>query len=246
MEGIKSGLISLRLTGMAQEWQVLEETRRIVELSLSDGMELLLQAETDKRHQNRYKRLIKAAGFRYNAFIEEINTNPARGIDKTLVSRLSTGDYIKHGEAVLITGAAGCGKSFLASAFGHHACRQGYTVGYYNMQKMLVKMKLSHLDGSIIKLFDRLAKTDLIIVDDFGLSALQGQQQTDFLEIIEDRHARRSTIIVSQLPVASWFDVIGDAVIADAILDRLVHTAHRFELKGESLRKKINENFGVN
>jgi len=242
MEGIKSKLVSLRLTGMAQQWQVLEETRKTGELSLSDGIELLLQAESDKREENRYQRLIKSADFRYTAFIEEINAESSRGIDKSLLVRLATGEYIKNGEAVLITGATGCGKSFLASAFGHQACKQGYTVGYYNMQKLLVKLKMSRLDGSIIKLFDRLAKTDLIIIDDFGLTSLQGQQQTDFLEIIEDRHARRSTIIAGQLPVASWFDVIGDAVIADAILDRLVHTAHRFELKGESLRKKIGKN----
>jgi len=238
MDVIKSKLLSLRLSGMAQQWQTLEETRRTGELSLSDGMELLLQAEVDKRHENRYQRLIRNADFRYKAFIEEINAEPARGIDKSLIARLAMGDYIKNGESILITGATGCGKSFLASAFGHHACRQGYTVGYHNMQKLFVKLKLSRLDGTIIKLFDRLAKTDLMIIDDFGLTALQGQQQTDFLEIIEDRHAKRSTVIVSQLPVASWFDVIGDAVIADAILDRLVHTAHRFELKGESLRKK--------
>jgi len=238
MEGIKSKLLSLRLSGMAQQWQVLEETRRTAELFLCEGMELLLQAENDKRQESRYERLLKNAGFRYRASVEEINADPVRGIDKSLVSRLAMGEYIKKGEAVIITGAAGCGKSFIASALGHHACRQGYTVSYHNMQKLLVKLKLARLDGSIIKLFERIAKTDLLIIDDFGLTALQGQQQTDFLEIIEDRHQHRSTIIVSQLPVASWFDVITDAVIADAILDRLVHTAHRFELKGESLRKK--------
>ena len=107
------------------------------------------------------------------------------------------------------------------------------------MQKLLAKLKIARLDGSILKLFDRIAKTDLLIIDDFGLTALQGQQQTDFLEIIEDRHARRATIIASQLPVANWFDIISEAVIADAILDRIVHSSHRFELKGESLRKKL-------
>jgi DNA replication protein DnaC len=239
MEGIKSELLSLRLSGMAQQWQTLEETRRIAELSLSEGLALLLQAEADKRQENRYERLMKNAGFRYRASIEEINPDPARGIDKSLILRLASGDYIKNGEAIIITGAAGCGKSFLTSALGHRACQQGYAVAYHNMQKLLAKLKLARLDGTIIKLFDRLAKTELLIIDDFGLSTLQGQQQTDFLEIIEDRHARRATIIVSQLPVVNWFEVIGDAVIADAILDRLVHTAHRFELKGESLRKKM-------
>jgi len=239
MEGIKSKLLSLRLSGMAQQWQILEEMRRLSELSLPDGMELLLQAETDKRQESRYDRLVKNAVFRYRSSIEEVNADPARGIDKSLLMRLATGDYIRKGEAVIITGAAGCGKSFIASALGHQACRQGYSVAYQNMQKLLVKLKLARLDASIIKLFDKWAKTQLLIIDDFGLSTLQGQQQTDFLEIIEDRHAKQATIIVSQLPVQSWFDIISDAVIADAILDRLVHTAHRFELKGESLRKKL-------
>ena len=241
MEEIKSRLLSLRLSGMAQMWQTLEETRRTGALTLHEGMELLLQAETDKRQENRYERLMKNACFRYRASVEEVNPDPVRGIDKSLLTRLAMCDFIKNGEAVIITGAAGCGKSFLASALGYRACRHGYSVTYHNMQKLLVKLKLARLDGSIIRLFDRLAKTDLLIIDDFGLSVLQGQQQTDFLEIIENRHARNATIVVSQLPVASWYDVIGDAIIADSILDRLVHTAHRFELKGESQRKILQK-----
>jgi DNA replication protein DnaC len=239
MEEIKSRLLSLRLPGMAQQGQTLVEMRRTGELSLSDGVHLLLQAEADRRHENRYARLIKNAGFRYRASLEEVNADPTRGIDKTLIDRLATGEYVKSGQTILITGASGVGKSFLASAFGHRACQQGYTVSYHNMQKLLLQLKMARLDGSIIKLFDRWAKTNLMIIDDFGLTALQGQQQTDFLEIIEDRHAKQATIIASQMPVAGWFDVIGDAVIADAILDRLVHTAHRFEIKGESLRKNM-------
>lgn len=239
MNEIKTGLLSLHLSGMVRQWQVLEETHRTQELTLSEGMSLLLQAEADQRQENRYQRLLKNAAFRYQACVEEISVEPSRGIDKMLFSRLATGDYIKQGETVIITGACGCGKSFLASAFGHQACRQGYTVAYHNMQKLLAKLKIARLDGSILKLFDRIAKTDLLIIDDFGLTALQGQQQTDFLEIIEDRHARRATIIASQLPVANWFDIISEAVIADAILDRIVHSSHRFELKGESLRKKL-------
>jgi len=238
METIQSRLLSLRLPGMAHQWQTLEETRRASALSLMDGMELLLQAETDNRKENRYQRLMKNATFRYKASIEELNRDASRGMNSTLIDRLASGEYIKNGEAVIITGAAGCGKSFLASALGHQACRQGYNVAYTNMQKLLVRLKLARIDGSIIKLFDRLEKTELLIIDDFGLTALQGQQQTDFLEIIEDRHAKRATIIASQMPVASWFDIIGETIIADAILDRIVHTAHRIELKGESMRKK--------
>jgi DNA replication protein DnaC len=238
MEQIKSQLCSLRLSGMASCWQTLEETRRTPDLSLKDGMELLLQAESDQRNVNRYARLLRNAGFRYQASVEELKIESARGMDRALIDRLAMGDYIRNGEAILITGLAGCGKSFLASALGNRACRQGYTVTYFNMQKLLMRLKVNRLDGSIIKLFDKLAKTDLLILDDFGLTPLQGQQQMDFMEIIEDRHAKKATIIASQLPVAKWFDVIGEETIADAILDRIVHTSHRFTLSGDTLRKK--------
>lgn len=238
MEQIKSRLSGLRLSGMASYWQILEDTRRTSELSLVDGMELLLQAESDQRNVNRYARLLKNANFRYQASIEEVNVEAARGIDRGLMDKLSMGEYIRHGDCIIITGLAGCGKSFLASALGNRACKQGYSVAYFNMQKLLMKLKVCRLEGSIIKVFDKLAKTDLLILDDFGLTPLQGQQQMDFMEIIEDRHAKKATIIASQLPVAKWFDVIGEETIADAILDRIVHTSYRFELSGDSLRKK--------
>jgi len=155
-----------------------------------------------------------------------------------LISALATGEYLSKGESVLITGATGCGKSFLASALGHQACAQGYKVIYCNLQKMLLKAKMSRVEGTILKLFDNMAKSDLLIIDDFGLIHLEQQQQLDLMEIVEDRHGRVSTIIASQLPVSNWYDVIGEETIADAILDRLVHVSYRIELKGESLRKK--------
>lgn len=160
------------------------------------------------------------------------------GLDKSLVANLATGDYIAKGEAVLVCGSTGTGKSFLASALGHHACSQGYKVVYYNLQKLLLKTKMSRIDGTIYKFFEKLSRTDLLILDDFGLTHLEQQQRMDFMEIIEDRHACKATIIASQLPVASWYDVIGENTIADALLDRMVHTSYRIELKGESLRKK--------
>jgi len=238
MMQIESQLNHLRLKGMSRSWQALMETRRTHELSLSDGLRLLLQAEEDERTNNRFERLQKGAKFRYEASIEELNFEASRGLDKDLMTMLATCGYITRGESLLICGATGCGKSFLATALGYQACSHGYSVGYYNTQKLLMRAKMSRMDGSILKFFDKIAKTSLLILDDFGLTHFEQQQQMDFMEIIEDRHGKASTIIASQLPVCNWYDVIGEETIADAILDRLVHTSYRIELKGESLRKK--------
>ncbi len=239
MMQIQTQLGQLRLHGMNQRWKAMMETRQHNELSLNEGLEILLQAEQHERENRRFDRLQKTARFRYQASVEEIRYDALRGIDKSVITYLATGEYLSKGESVLITGATGCGKSFIASALGHQACTQGYKVAYFNTQKLLMKTKMSRAEGTIIKLFENISKTALLILDDFGLSHLEKQQQMDLMEIIEDRHARHSTIIASQLPVSSWFDVIGEETIADAILDRLVHTSHRIELKGESQRKKL-------
>ena len=235
---IETQLKQLRLHGMGRSWQALMETRKHHELSFTEGMEMLLQAEEDDRGDKRFERLQRSAHFRYQASIQELHMETSRGLDKSLVANLATGDYIAKGEAVLVCGSTGTGKSFLASALGHHACSQGYKVVYYNLQKLLLKTKMSRIDGTIYKFFEKLSRTDLLILDDFGLTHLEQQQRMDFMEIIEDRHACKATIIASQLPVASWYDVIGENTIADALLDRMVHTSYRIELKGESLRKK--------
>jgi DNA replication protein DnaC len=239
MEQIRESLTGLRLSGMAACLKTLEETGRMHELSFMDGLKLLIQAETDQRESNRLERLIKNAAFRYDATIEELAFDAARGIDKSQVMNLATGSYVRKGEAILITGAAGTGKSTLATALGMHGCRQGFTVVYYNMQKLMAKLKIARLEGNSIAMFDKLAKTDILILDDFGIAKMESQQQLDFLEIIEDRHAKKATIIASQLPVNKWFDVFNEAIRADSVLDRIVHSSHRFQLKGESLRKKL-------
>lgn len=239
MNQIETQMSSLRLHGMQKSWTALQETRKLHELSLAEGMELLLQAEEEERTNRRFNRLDKQAGFRYKASLEELRLQDGRGIDKSQVASLASCNFIAKGESILITGATGCGKSFMASALGHQACMMGYKVAYFNMQKLMLKIKMARIEGTVHKLFEKLAKTQLLILDDFGLSHLDKQQQMDFMEIIEDRHGKASTIISSQLPVGSWYDIIGEETIADAILDRLAHTSHRIEIKGESLRKKV-------
>lgn len=235
---IETQLKQLRLHGMNRSWQALNETRKLHELTFSEGMEVLLQAEADDRDGKRFERLQANANFRYKASIGELNMDAARGMDKAIVANFATGDYIPKGEAILICGSTGTGKSFFASALGHQACTQGYRVAYFNVQKLLLKTKMSRIDGTVYKLFEKISRAELLILDDFGLTHLEQQQRMDMMEIIEDRHATRATIIASQLPVAKWYDIIGENTIADALLDRMVHTSYRIELKGESLRKK--------
>jgi len=237
MQTIESQLSELRLNGMKKSWQAIVEMRRQHELNVVEGIEILLDAELIERGNRRTSRLTKNAAFRYQATIEQIRYDASRGLDKSLITSLATGNFISEGSSVIITGATGCGKSYLASALGHQACMLGYKVAYYNVQKLMMKTRMARIDGSIYKFFDKTSKTDLLILDDFGLTHLEKQQQLDFMELIEDRHGSKATILTSQLPLASWFDIIGEETIADAILDRLVHTSYKIELKGESLRK---------
>lgn len=238
MEQVEMQLKQLRLGGMSRIWQSLAETHRIHELSFADGVQLLLQGEVDERTNRKFDRLQKNARFRYKASVAELGYDAHRGLDKSLVSELSTCRWIEKGESLLISGATGVGKSTLATALGTQACAMGFSVMYFNTLKLIARTKTERLEGTILKFFDKVAKSKLLILDDFGLTHLQGQQQVDMLEIIEDRHGKSSTIVASQLPVNSWYEVFSDGSIADALLDRLVHSSYKIQLQGESMRKK--------
>ncbi|MCH5238277.1 MAG: IS21-like element helper ATPase IstB [Muribaculaceae bacterium] len=238
MEEIKIALQSLRMSGMGAHWQTLFETRQVDKLSLADGLQLLIQAERDTRTCNRVNRLLKNAAFPHPALLEEMDADSSRGIDPSVLTTLSSCDFKRDGRSVIITGATGTGKSYLATALGDRACRLGMTVAYYNMQRLLDRLDDERVQGHAIRFLDRLAKTDLLILDDFGMKRLQGQQQNDFEQLVDDRYRKKGLIISSQLPIKDWSDVIGNELIAEAFLDRLVHKSIRIELKGESLRKK--------
>ncbi|MGR4837593.1 MULTISPECIES: IS21-like element helper ATPase IstB [unclassified Bacteroides] len=241
MDEISNALRSLKMPGMAHYRATMQETRQHDSLSLKDGLQLLIQAELDNRTTSRNSRLVKKARFRYQTSISEVIYDSNRGVDKQKVLNLGTCDYVRKGVSVLITGVAGTGKSWLGTALGHQACMNGYKVAYYNVYRLFQEIALARISSTLHRFFAKLAQTDLLILDDFGMKVLDGQQLLDFMEIIEDRHGQKATIMISQLPVSDWYDVMkGNTTAADAILDRLVHTSVRFELKGASLRQKSN------
>ena len=225
----------MRLTGMKENYQTLLQTQQ--DLTYEEAVSMMVDAEWEWRHNRKMHRLLKQAAFRYQASIEEIDFNTQRNLNKHNLLRLADCSFIDRAENILITGPTGAGKSFIASAIGHQACAKEYRVAYFNIQKLFSKLRMSKADHSYHKLIQRLEKTDLLILDDFGLQPFDNENRLALLEIIDDRNARRSTIISAQLPVKNWYEVINDKTIADAILDRIVHHAHRIELDGQSMRK---------
>lgn len=235
---ITQDLMELHLGGMAEQWEAIQMLKKKQDVTLNDGIQMLIQTEKEHRSSSRTARLIKRAKFRYDSSIEEIVFDSARGKDKDRIMHLASCEYIKRGNAVLITGPAGVGKSFLATALGYQACLSGFKVLYINMHKLLEQIQLARVEGIISKFFERLADLDLLIIDDYGMKILDGQQLLDFMELIEDRHGRKATIITSQLPVSNWYDVLAkNKTIADAILDRMAKTSYIFDMTGDSMRK---------
>ncbi|MTI24886.1 ATP-binding protein [Fulvivirga kasyanovii] len=222
---------------MQQTYQTLLDSNQHHSLTNDEIVSMLIQGEWEDRENRKINRYLKAARFRYQANIEEIDFTASRGLDKTQLLRLADCSFIKNKQNILITGPTGVWKSYLASALGHQACIQGFRTLYFNTQKLFPQLIMSKADGSYQKQVNKIEKHDLLILDDFGLQPLDNKTRMMLMEIIEDRHSRKSTIISSQLPVAKWHEVIGDSTVADAILDRMVHSAQRLELKGQSLRK---------
>lgn len=237
-EIINQKMRKMKLYGMLQSYQTLLDANQHHTLSNDEFLSLLVQAEWEERENRRIEYYLRVARFRYKASIEEIDFSKNRELDKTLVLRLADCSFIKKGEDVLITGPTGVGKSFITSALGHQACFNGYKVKYFNAQKLFTSLKMAKADGSYLKEIARIEKQDLLILDDFGMQPMDEYSRMAMMEIMEDRHAKNSTIISSQLPVNKWYEVIGESTVADAILDRLVHGSHRIELNGQSLRKK--------
>ena len=231
-------LDEMRLSGFSKVYREILGSGMNKDFTIDEIIAHLVQAEWDDRYNKRLQRLIAKAKFRYQASMEQIDYVAKRSLDKGQMLRLSSCEWIKRKQDLIITGYTGLGKSFLASALGHQACQHGFKVYYRNCTKLFDELKIAKVDGSYIKEINKIEKLDLLILDDFGLKPLESNQRIMLLELLEDRHGERSTIITSQLPVKNWYDVIGEPTIADAILDRLVHSSHRLELDGDSLRDK--------
>lgn len=235
-------LRSLKLTGRADGLeQQLAQPSTHAELGFEERLALMVDRETTHRNNNKVTRLLKAARLKLQAHPEEIDYQHPRGLHRSQFADLLSSRWIHQHHNVLITGPTGCGKTYLGCALANQACRHGLSVRYFRTSRLLESLSIAHGDGRFAKLTQQLAKTDLLVLDDWGLEKMTLSQRNDLLEIMEDRHGLRSTLITSQLPISQWHKAIGDATLADAILDRLLHNSHKLNLKGESMRKAMSK-----
>lgn len=228
----------LKFTGMATALAEQMQMPDIAELAFEERLGLLVDREFTERENRRLSSRLRRARLKHNAALEDIDYHHPRGLDKSLIQSLATCQWVREHLNILITGPTGVGKTWLACALTHKACREGYTALYLRLPRLLQDMAITKGDGRYPKLLTTLAKIDVLVLDDWGLAQLTADQRRDLLEILEDRHGARSTLATSQLPIEKWHDSIGDPTLADAILDRLVHSAYKINLKGDSMRKR--------
>lgn len=231
-------LETLRLSGMVGALREQWKTPDINQLSFEERLGLLTDREVDVRETKRLQSRLKKAKLRQSASLEDIDFRQPRGLDKSLVLKLADCQWISKHQNLIVTGPTGAGKSYLACAFAQKACREGYSTSYVRMSRLFEDLGLAKGDGRYSKMLASFAKTDLLVLDDYGLAKLTREHRHDLLEILEDRYGVRSALVTSQLPLEHWHEQIGDPTLADAIMDRLVHNAHKIQLKGGSMRKK--------
>ena len=232
-------LKSMRLHGMASMYQHHLQNNLYSDATADEYIGLLTDHEWEERQNNKIQRLLKQAGFRQKASIADIDYSNARNLEKNMFQRLSSLDFVSKKENIILTGASGVGKSYLAQALGHQACLMELKTQYHITSRLFNRLKLAKVDGTYDKELKKLIKVDLLILDDFGLQAFDNYARNALMDIIEDRFSNKSTIVSSQIPVSTWYEIIGEGTIADAVLDRLVNSSHRIDLKGESMRKNF-------
>jgi len=237
-QGTMEKMQQMRLHGMLRAFKSSMETPIQKSFTADELLAHLVDAEWDERLNRRLSRLIKGARFRYQASIQQVDFQLNRNLDKNTMLRFSDCSWIEEKQDIIITGPTGAGKSFIATALAHQGCMYGFKVLYLNCSKLFSQLKITRAEGTYVKELKKLQNQDVLVLDDLGLHPFDTQNRLSLLEIMEDRHGRKSTIITSQFPVNNWHEVIGEPTIADAICDRIIHSAYRIELKGESLRKK--------
>lgn len=232
----------MKLFGLVAGLQDQASNPEISELCFEERLSLLVDREFTDRENRKLSRLLKEAKFKASACLEDLDYSASRGLDRSVVASLSSLSWTQRHHNMIVCGATGAGKTYLACAFGNGACRQGFKTLYYRVPKLLEELRISRVDGSFMRLLNKFSRTQLLILDDWGLSAMTETESKDLLEVIEECQGKCSIIVAGQLPIDKWHQAIANPTVADAILDRLVHNSHKFNLKGESMRKKSTEN----